>query len=343
MKTPVLHAPSQLRWAVDIGPERVAAVAGLRESNGRIRVLGAGEAASVGFGGGRVRHAGDATESVADALRKAERSSGAKASDILYTCCETGLASHWQGGARLLGGEGQIRTQDVRQAREIAERIVSRFERRILYAKELYCIVDDRDTMANPVGVFGRKLEAVVHIVTVEATQLEMLQKIFRRAGFVGAQPVLSIVSSAAAISENEDPIARRVLIDASRDVVSVCAQRAGVLWRCAASGGEGGAADVASLIASVEKDCECEREVLLTGARAEDGTYLQELEKSLGRPVRTVGPVDAPGLEWPRYAALVGLFKVQLNSRRPSLLKVRRGALAEVRNRATAFFNEYF
>lgn len=342
MKTPVLRAPSQVRWVVDIGPERVAAVAGQRESNGRIRVLGAGEASSVGFSGGRVKHAGDATESVADALRKAERSSGAKASDILYTCCDTGLVSHWQGGGRLLGGEGQIRTQDVRLAREIAERIVSRFERRILYAKELYFIVDERDTMVNPVGVFGRKLEAVVHIVTVEATHLEMLQKIFRRAGFVGAQPVLSIVSSAAAISENEDPIARRVLVDASREVVSVCAQKAGVLWRCA-SGSEGGAADIAGLIASVEKDCECEREILLTGSRAEDESYRQELEKSIGRPVRTVGPVDAPGLEWPRYAALVGLFKVQLNSRRPSLLKVRKGALAEVRNRATAFFNEYF
>lgn len=343
MKTPVLRAPSQVRWVVDIGPERVAAVAGLRESSGRIRVLGAGESPAEGFHAGRVLHAGDATESVADALRKAERSSGAKASDILYTCCDAGLVSQWQAGGRLLAGEGQIRTQDVRLAREIAERIVSRFERKILYAKELYFVVDDRDTMVNPVGVFGRKLEAVVHIVTVEAPRLEILQKIFRRAGFVGAQPVLSIVSSVAAISENEDTVARRVVVDASRDVVNVCSQKAGVLWRCAAASGEVTAEDVAGLVGTVEKDCECEKEVLLTGSRAEDEAYRQALEKAVARPVRVVGPVDAPGLEWPRYASLAGLFKVQLQSRRPSLLKVRKGALAEARNRATAFFNEYF
>lgn len=343
MKTSVLRVPSQMRWVVDIGPERVAAVAGLCESGGRIRVLGAGESAVEGFAAGSLLNVGDATESVAEALRKAERSSGQRATDILYTCRDAGLVSQWQSAGLLLSGEGQIRIQDVRSAREMAERIASRFERKILYAKELYFIVDDRDTMTDPVGVFGRKLEALVHIVSVEAPRLELLQKIFRRAGYVGARPVLSIASSAAAIAHSQDEAARRLIVDASGEVVNVCAQQAGVLWRCAAQAGDSAASVAADLIASIEKNCECQKEILLTGSRAEDETYRQQLEGAAGRPVRVVGPSGVPGLERPCYASLAGLFRVQWDGRRPSLLKVRKGALAEARNRALAFFNEYF
>ncbi|MCG3176285.1 MAG: Cell division protein FtsA [Candidatus Omnitrophica bacterium] len=342
MKSAVLRAPTHVRWVVDIGPERVAAVAGQREASGRIRVLGAGEAPRRGFAAGEVTHTGDAVESVCEALRRAESTAGLKATDVLYNCSAGPLTSSWRHASRLLSGEGQVKAPDVRSTRETAERLESRFERRILYAKELYFIVDDRDTMAQPLGVFGRKLEAVVHLVSVGAESLEAYQKVFRRAGFVGARPVLSLQSSAAAIADNEDPIQRRLLVDASAESVGVCVQRAGVLWRCAMTRSPEPDA-VAAVLGELEKDCECDREVLLTGQFAEDETYRSALQSACGRPVRVVSPVDVPGLERARYASLAGLFKVQVPSRRPALLKVRRGSIAELRERAAAFFNEYF
>lgn len=335
-------------FALDFGAERVAAIVAERESPESFRVLGAGDARAEGVAAGELTHIGDAVEAVVEAVRNAERSSGIRAETLYYNFDDAAMESRFAEGSKSLIGEGEIGQGDVDEAREMAERMAGHYEKSIVYSREIRFVIDERDVVEDPVGVFGRHLHATVHLLQARSAHSQDWQKVMRRAKLDRAVPIVSPWSTAVGVLSPEERKKRKLIVDLGNDLVHVFLFENGRVSACRVfkhgkeSPGQaaGMAVSAAEELLALNPGIE---ETLLTGDRAEEPVFLEALKK-VSLPVRVAAPRGVAKLQFPKYASLAGLLSVaeELEKKR-SILHNRKGLLLDVREKAVSFISEYF
>lgn len=340
---------AQILSVMDFGYEKVRILTGVREKDQSFRVLGAGESPSMGIRDGEITHLGDAAESVMAAAEKAEASSGLAIKTLYYNFDDDRMQSLLAHGSKSLEGQGEIRTSDVRQAAETALRLVGDYQKSVVYARQINFLIDDRDAVAEPVGVFGRKLEIRLHVLMARAGHCEAWRKLVERAGIDRSIPVLSAWSAAYAVLPKEDRKRKRLILDAGRDFLNIfifgnnmISDSRTLLTEKAGLAGETGEwAAVLKEWTRREADLE---ETLVTGDLADDKGLIERLRAAVSLPVRRVAPSGVAALGHPSYASLVGLLFVadELERKSPGL-SGHHGLLATVKQKAVSLFHEYF
>jgi cell division protein FtsA len=154
-----------LIWAVDFGDQKVTALVAQVKPGGELALAGSAEVPAQGLVKSEFIHTGDVTECLVEVLRGAERSSGSRCRAIAYNFDDVFLESRFPVGSKTLAGEGQIRPSDVEQAVASARRFVGNFEKSIVYSGRIHFLIDGKDSVVNPVGVFGRQLEVGLHVL----------------------------------------------------------------------------------------------------------------------------------------------------------------------------------
>lgn len=333
---------------LDFGRDAVLALTAERGPGG-LRLLGGGEAVPQGVREGRVEHLGDAVEAVVEVLKKAEQNSGTRAETIYFNFDDPGMESAHPAASKTLKGEGEISADDVRDAAETAERQISHFERRIVYARETGFLIDDKDSVANPVGVFGRKLDVFTHVLSAPPERWEAWQKVFERALISGAVPVLSAWSTAYGVLPEGDRDPQRLILDLGRDLLNIFLYRNNMIieYRVHPVAGKDvpAAAKLAvSAALALLKGRSDVAEAVVTGDRAADEVFVSHLREALPIPLRTAAPAGYSKLEHPRYASVVGLLSVakELEGKAP-LISREKGLLVGLKEKAVSLLNEYF
>jgi len=333
---------------LDFGRDVVLALT-VERAPGGLRLLGGGEAAPRGVKEGRVEHLGDAVEAVVEVLKKAEQNSGARAETVYFNFDDPGMESAHPAASKTLKGEGEISAEDVRDAAETAERQISHFERRIVYARETGFLIDDKDAVADPVGVFGRKLDVFTHVLSAPPERWEAWQKVFERALVPKAIPVLSAWSTAYGVFPEGDRDTKRLVLDLGRDLLNIFLYRNNMIteYKVVPVAGKDVPAAVELAVSAASALLKRDPEVIeavVTGDWAADKVFISHLHEALPVPLRTVSPAGYPKLEHPRYASAVGLLAVakELEGKAP-LLSREKGLLTGLKEKAVSLLNEYF
>ncbi len=334
---------------LDFGSETVAVLVGEKKEDGTFHILGAGDAPARGVENGEITNLGDAVESVVEAARKAERCSGVRVETVYYNFDDARIQSVRSKGSKQLAGEGEIRAQDVECARQTAERLVSHFEKVIVYSKEIGFLIDDRDVVDNPVGVFGRKLEVTMHILQARSEYCEAWQKLIKRANLGNGVRVFSCWSTAYGILPREDRKRKRLILDLGKDHLNFFIFENNVVSDgrfylnnkfSLAQIGERASAALAELTAKWPDV----KEVLVTGDLAQDEKMIQALKETISVPVRLGSPLWVPKLTASKYASIVGLLCVADELERKSPVHRRnKGLFVSAKEKAVSFINEYF
>ncbi len=334
---------------IDFGAEKVVALV-VEKKDGAYRILGGGESEAQGIVCGQVRHIGDAVESLVEALRKAERSSGVRASTLYFNWDDPDMQSAHVTGSKSLTGEGQIDAADVAEARQAAERLVGDFEKSIAYSRETGFLIDGRDKVLNPVGVFGQKLDVNLHVLLSRAARGDVWKKLFQRAQVSKAVPVLTAWSVAWGVLPPAERSRRRLIMDLGRDYLNAFVYendgiRDYALWTAddKSTVEEIAAAAVSLAGRLLEKNTGVEQ-VLVTGDLAHNEPCVAEIRRQIKTPLLPAAPAGVEKLEQPRFASLAGLVAVaeELEKRVP-LLDREKGMLKDVKEKVTDFLNEYF
>lgn len=333
--------------ALDFGPEKTTAVIAQRRQGQEFRVLGAGEAPSEGVKAGCVSHMGDVVESVYAALTAAERAAGVKAGRVYYNFDDPSIEILKTKGSKPLRGEGEIRPADTQDAREIAERLAGHFEKRIVYSKPTSYIIDDKDPVSDPVGVFGSKLEVEMRIFLASSSQIDQWQRVLRRAQVSASTPVLSAISTAMGIIPYEDRTPKRLVADIGGDFLNIFTFRNRMVgsYRILEVGRPEEAKRVAAKLVSELNEADPGAEqVLVTGDLSQDDAFLASIREAVTVPVHPAAPYGIPRLEIPRYAALAGLVRMADETERKSPApQPDKGFISEAKANFAAFLNEYF
>ena len=319
--------------------------------NGRLRVLGVGQAPSRGVRQGKVIHIGDAVESLVAAIKEAESAAGISVGTLYYNFADPDLRSLVSRGSKTLKGEGQIKASDLRDVRLIAERLVGHFERNIIYSREAGYTIDDRDFVANPLGIFGRKLEVETRILTASSALCDAWQKIMSRALVKKAVPVVSLWSTAYGILPKEDRVRARLIVDQGRDFLNIFVFGNNMIYDHRAVWPDPGAPaqerKPAFLIQAVKEflaGTPVFEQILVAGERSANSEILALLRESFNLPVSEASSQTISGSQGLIPSGLGGLLSVadELEARSPILHK-ERGLLDSMKEKATNFLSDYF
>ncbi len=336
-------SPKSALWALDFGEHTVIAVAARQKPSGEWEVLGEGRTRALGRTNGEIVRLSDVTECVTEALRLAEERAGIRCRSLYFNFDDAGMDSAHPVGSKTLSGEGQISREDVREAARSASRLVGDFERTPVYTREASYLIDGKDSVSDPLGVFGHNLDVTLHVVHARAFVVEQWKNVMRRAQVERFSPVLSLDSVCQAAVENA--ALARIVWDLGDDFLSGGVVERGVLreYRVFAGSAHGVAENIASVSAEWAGRHGIEKSLLLTGENAEKHSLLGKFSQE-GFKTAPGYPKRVPPFSETKDASIAGLV-IAAAQREKRTAYVKAGGLwaGRVRDKASAFIQEYF
>ncbi|MCL5023004.1 MAG: cell division protein FtsA [Nitrospirae bacterium] len=213
---------------LDVGTTKICALAGRRE-RGKTRILSIGAVPSHGLRKGIVVDAGLASESIRKALRNAENTLGLKIPSVV-----AGIAGgHIKGfsGRGAVGVKGGVVTEDdVDRLMDSASAVYVPVDREILHVVPGSFRLDGTNSIQDPVGMPGERLEARVHIVTGSVTSVRSLVECCERAEVEVSDIVFEPLASAEAVLTHEERERGVALVDIGGGTTDIAVYRKGAL-----------------------------------------------------------------------------------------------------------------
>lgn len=201
--------------SVDVGTTKVCTAVAEVGDDQAIRILGVGVSLAGGFSRGMVDNIAEATQSIRDSVDKAERSSGTR-----ILSAHVGITgSHIQslnnrGIAAIADRSHPIGSDDVERVLEGARVINIPSNREVLHAVPRYYVVDGQDSVSDPLGMHGQRLDVETHIVTASTSAMQNLTKCVEGAGVEVESLILEPLASGEAVLEEEERKQGVVVVD---------------------------------------------------------------------------------------------------------------------------------
>ena len=190
---------------LDIGSTKMCALVGELEEE-RIRFVALGAAESRGLRKGQIVNLDAAVSSIRRAVEEAETAAGVPVESALLGVAGSHIRGiNSRGGAVVASRPRDIQRDDVRRAVEAARQVSLPEDRDVLHVIPQEFFLDGHDSIRDPIGMVGQKLEANVHIVTASATAAQNVITAVNKAGVVVRDTVLETLASAdACLTQDE-------------------------------------------------------------------------------------------------------------------------------------------
>jgi cell division protein FtsA len=191
---------------LDVGTSKIRCVIGEAGDDGKLNILGVGEADSKGLRRGVVT----STEAVVDAIRRAvgeaERVSGVDIESVTVNLSgEHFRGENKNGVVAVTGAEKEIDEDDVGRAIDSASAMPLQPGWEIVDRLPQEFIVDGQDGIIEPVGMTGTRLEARVHVVVSPSAGRQNLAKAIKRSGLDVEHTVIEPLAAADSTLTDDD------------------------------------------------------------------------------------------------------------------------------------------
>jgi len=189
---------------IDIGSTKICAIIAEKNSDGNIKILGAGISKSHGLKKGIITNIELASNSIKNALNDAQRVAGTKYENVIVSISGAYTKSEKSSGVVNVPNH-EIGIKEISRAMQMADHnsnIPQEYEK--LHILPYNFKVDEQEYIDDPLGMNGSRLEVQVHIITVQKSSLSNLEKAVKLAGVKIDNIVLAGYASAIAVA-NED------------------------------------------------------------------------------------------------------------------------------------------
>lgn len=245
---------------LDLGTTKVAAVIAELDDNLEPRIVGVGLAPSRGMRRGTVVNLEQTVESVKRAIGEAERMAGCKVDSCYVGIAGSHISSmNCRGVVAVEKAGGEITPKDKARVIEQAKTIGLPIDREIIHVIPIEFIVDDQPGIKDPVGMFGKRLEVEVHIVTGAVTSAQNIYRSIERTGLKVKDLVLQPLASATAVLETDEKELGVLLIDIGGGTTDLAIFKEGSIrhTQVLALGGEHVTSDIAIGLRTPTKEAE--------------------------------------------------------------------------------------
>jgi cell division protein FtsA len=217
---------------LDLGTTKVCAIIGEQDDDNMVHVIGVGTTPSTGLKKGAVVNIEQTIAAIRKAVQDAERMAGVQAGAVY-----AGIAGGHIKGLNSRGviavsrRDKEITEEDRARVIDAAQAIAIPLDREIIHVIPQEYIVDDQDSIKNPVGMSGVRLEAEVHIVTGAVTGVQNIVRSVERAGLSVSDIILQPLASAEAILAPDEKELGVVLVDIGGGTTDIAVFINGSLW----------------------------------------------------------------------------------------------------------------
>ncbi|MFK5881157.1 MAG: cell division protein FtsA [Sulfurospirillum sp.] len=199
---------------IDIGSTKICAIIAQKNSDGDLKVLGAGIAKSQGLKKGIITNIELASSSIKNALNDAKRVAGTQYENVVVSISGAYTKSVESVGVVNVPNH-DIGIREINRAMQMADHnanIPNEYEK--LHILPYNFKVDGQEFIEDPLGMNGSRLEVQVHIITVQKTSLSNLEKAVKLAGVNIDNIVLSGYASEIAVVNDDEKELGVVVID---------------------------------------------------------------------------------------------------------------------------------
>jgi len=226
--------PKNERYTVglDIGTTHICCVVGEVKDNGRIDIVGLGEAPSRGLRKGVVVNVDATVQAVKAAVEEAELMAGLSIESASIGIAGGHIRSfNSRGVVAVAGRDRTIEREDVKRVMDAARAVSIPQDREILHVLPQEYVVDNEGGIASPVGLVGAKLEANVHIVTAATTSVQNLVSCANRSGIEVRDTVLEQLAVAESVLGDDEKELGLALIDIGGGTTDMAIFEKGSIW----------------------------------------------------------------------------------------------------------------
>ncbi len=211
-------APSTHYAGLDIGTSAVRCIVGVidqEQSGSKLRIIGHGQAESVGMRKGTIVHLEEMAESIREAKRQAEELAGVPLDHV--TCNINGshiVGVDSRGVIAISSHDREIREDDRFRAEEAATILKLPPNQEIVQVFAKSFRVDGQSSIKDPVGMHGVRLEADTHLVVAASPNVKATETVLEKAGLTPDHITVSSLASAEAVLERQQKEAGTLVIN---------------------------------------------------------------------------------------------------------------------------------
>ncbi|MGB0955117.1 MAG: cell division protein FtsA, partial [Panacagrimonas sp.] len=189
---------------LDIGTSKIVCAIGEPQAGGGLDVVGVGVQVSRGIKRGVVVNIEATMQSIRRAVEEAELMAGCRAGSAVVGLSGSHIKSHNSVGVVPVKSR-EVSERDVENVVEAGRAMAIPADQRVIHVVPQEFVVDGQEGIQEPVGMFGVRLEAKVHIVTGSVSAAQNLQKCVEGCGLhVDRLCLQNLASSYAVLAPDE-------------------------------------------------------------------------------------------------------------------------------------------
>ena len=225
--------PEKILCGLDIGHRSIkAGLVKTGKSDDSFTVLGVSESKTKGFKNTSVTDLGELSECIHAALQNLWRKTGCKLNDVQLGVGGSLVGSQFSAAMIPLVDKGSkvITFMDIKKAIRQAQFLGLKVDEEVLHDFPQYYKVDDINIALNPLGLYGRKLEVNLLLITANITRIQNIVKAVNQAGYEAENLFFS--SYAASLVSLTEQVKKTggVLIDIGSEVTTFLMFKNGIL-----------------------------------------------------------------------------------------------------------------
>ena len=201
--------------AIDIGTTKIVTIIGYINENGRLDVLGMAKSPSKGVRRGLVLNIDEAVSAIRTTVDEVQKQVGFQIKQAFVGIAGQHIKSiRNRGYINRDSYDTEITLADTERLLADMYKIPIELGEEIIHVLPQNYIVDSETGVKNPVGMFGKRLEANFHIVIGDIASARNIERCVDRVGIKVRQMILEPLASSAAVLSDEEKEAGVALID---------------------------------------------------------------------------------------------------------------------------------
>ncbi|HHV19835.1 MAG TPA: cell division protein FtsA [Thermoanaerobacterales bacterium] len=222
---------SNIIASLDLGTSKTCCMVGEITRSGDIDVLGYGISSSSGIKKGTVINIDLVIQSIVKAVELAEQMSNTKISHVAVGLSGSNISLLTNRGVVAIPrNEGEITPQDVERVIQAAKIMAIPYDREIIDVIPREFIVDGCDSIKDPVGMIGTRLEVSACIVVGLLTAIQNIVRCVQKAGLSVESMILKPLASAEMLLSEDEMDMGVVLVDVGAGTTEVAVFQEGCI-----------------------------------------------------------------------------------------------------------------
>jgi cell division protein FtsA len=209
--------------AIDVGSTKVAVIVGDVGDQGETRILGVGVTPAAGLSRGVIDNIQSAREAITIAVEKAEQACGMRILSAVVGISGGHISSQNNRGIIAIPDRSKAISEDDRaRVLDSAGQVAIPNNRQVIHVVPRGYWIEGSEPVSDPVGMWGGRLDAEVHIVSGATSAIQNLTKCVEGAGVQVDDIVLECIASATSVLEEQERQQGVALVDIGGSTTSI-------------------------------------------------------------------------------------------------------------------------